>query len=141
MSNVANNLNMVGEKTQILFGNDTKVIEKHISDLAGGRVLDVTGFEGDTIYAGHVVISNGTIYKPMPIASSGTAYDALPSGYNYVGVVYRSVSTKKPQVSILTNGEVNSELVPFPMTTIMTAFKAACPMIVFVKDEAVNVNA
>lgn len=62
-------------------------------------------------------------------------YDSLPSNYAYAGILYRSVLAKKPAASIMTNGQVNSECVPYPMTSILSAFKAACPLIEFIKDE------
>ena len=62
-------------------------------------------------------------------------YDSLPANYSYAGILYRSVSTKKAAASIMTNGQVNSECVPYPMTSILSDFKAACPLIEFIKDE------
>lgn len=133
------NLNIVNPRKKVIFGDDSKVIEKYISGIVGGRVLDMTDFKESVIKAGHVVITDGNNnYKPMPV--SGSAYGTLPEGFKYVGVVYRTTEAAKPSVSIMTNGEVNSELIPYPMTPIADAFKTACPHIVFVKDE-VNINA
>lgn len=135
---------MTNERQQIVFGNDSVVIQKYISGLKGGRTLDVTGYSETDILAGHVVITDGSgTYKPMPlidevvseVATGRKVYGTLPNGYSYAGVVYRSVSAKKPAVSIMTNGEVNIEAVPYPMTSILSAFKAAVPFIAFIKDE------
>lgn len=131
------NLNIVNEKQKILFGEDSKVIEKYFSGIRCGRVLDVTDFGGDIIKAGHVIITDGKgNYKPMPV--SGKAYSTLPESHSYVGVAYGTVPKSKPMVAIMTNGEVNEKLVPFEMTTIADAFKEACPNIVFVKDEDID---
>ena len=121
-------------KQQVVFGEDSIVIQKFISGIKGGRTLDVTGFAENVIKAGHVIIvkEDGN-YAPMPV--SGDAYAALPSGAAYAGILYRSIPTAKPAASIMFNGEVNVEAVPYPMDAILTAFKAACPLIVFIKDE------
>lgn len=51
---------------------DSIVIKKHITDIEGGRTLDVTGFPEDVILAGHVIISkvanDEKVYLPMPIS-------------------------------------------------------------------------
>lgn len=121
-------------KQQIVFGDDSIVIQKYISGIKGGRTLDVTGFAEKVIKAGHVIIKlQSGNYAPMPV--SGDAYAALPTGATYVGVLYRSILAAKPAASIMINGEVNEEAVPYAMTAIATAFKTACPHIVFIKDE------
>lgn len=134
--------NLTKEKEQIVFGNDSVVIQKYISGIKGGRTLDMTGYPFDVLNAGHVVITNGSgTYKPMPVVGTTVegvttyAYGTLPANHSYAGVLYRSILTKEPAASIMTNGEVNSEAVPYAMTSILSAFKAACPQIVFIKDE------
>jgi len=147
-------------REQIVFGKDSIVIQKYISGIKGGRSLDVSAdFPLAVIHAGHVIITDGNgIYKPMPIVAKtettgeGDAavttpvldengnqvyiYGSLPSGYAYAGVLYRSVKKEKPFASIMTNGEVNSEALEVAMTNILSAFKSACPHVVFIKDEA-----
>ena len=120
-------------KQQIVFGDDSIVIQKYISGIKGGRTLDVTGFAEKVIKAGHVIIVKNGVYAPMPV--NGEAYAALPEGAAYAGVLYRSISAAKPAASIMTWGEVNVEAVPYPMATILAAFKTACPHIDFIKDE------
>lgn len=120
-------------KQQVVFGDDSIVIQKYISGIKGGRTLDVTGFAASVIKAGHVIIVKNGVYAPMPV--NGEAYAALPEGAAYAGVLYRSIPAAKPAASIMTNGEVNEEAAPYPMAAIATAFKTACPHIVFIKDE------
>ena len=127
-------INVVNEKKQIIFGDDSIVIQKYISGIKGGRVLDTDGYIDAVIKAGHVIITDGKgVYKPMPI--SGGAYGTLPSGFSYAGVLYRSILTAKPSASIMTWGEVNSVAAPYAMDSILEAFKEACPHIDFIKDE------
>jgi hypothetical protein len=120
-------------KQQIVFGDDSIVIQKYISGIKGGRTLDVTGFAASVIKAGHVIIVKNGVYAPMPV--EGEAYAALPEGAEYAGVLYRSISAAKPAASIMTWGEVNSVAMPYPMDSILAAFKTACPHIDFIKDE------
>ena len=120
-------------KNQVVFGDDSIVIQKYISGIKGGRTLDVTGFAENVIKAGHVIIVKDGKYMPMPV--SGSAYAALPEGAAYAGILYRSILAAKPAASIMTWGEVNAVAVPYAMDTILAAFKAACPHIDFIKDE------
>lgn len=120
-------------KNQVVFGDDSIVIQKYISGIKGGRTLDVTGFAENVIKAGHVIIVKEGKYMPMPV--SGEQYAALPEGAAYAGVLYRSILAAKPAASIMTWGEVNAVAVPYAMETILDAFKTACPHIDFIKDE------
>ena len=131
------NLNLAGEKEQIVFGNDSIVIRKYGNTLAGGRVLDVTGITDTVLHAGHIIIKDESgVYKPMPVSDG--AYAALPENNTYVGVLYRSILTAKPAASILTAGVVNESALPYAISSIKTAFNAACPHIMFESDEAVD---
>lgn len=128
-------VNLNNEREQVVFGDDSIVIQKYISGIKGGRALDVTGFSEKVIEAGHVIIrkdSEGT-YKPMPV--SDNAYAALPEGHSYAGVLYRSIRTAKPFASIMTWGEVNDVAKPYDMASILDSFKVSCPHIDFIKDE------
>lgn len=123
-------------KETVVFGNDSAVIRKYIAGIAGGRTLDCSEFAEDTVRAGHVIIkkTDGK-YAPMPVTAAVPAqYDTLPVGASYAGVLYRSISKKNPAASIMTIGIVNPDMVPYPMTDILTAFTAACK-ITFEKDE------
>lgn len=127
-------LELTEQPKQVVFGNDSIVIQKFISGIKGGRVLDVADFSEDVIRAGHVIITDGNgVYKPMPVESG--AYCGLPEGYKYAGVLYRSILKAKPSASIMTWGEVNAECVPFAMDTIKVQFALECPHISFIKGE------
>lgn len=125
---------ITNQKEKIVFGNDSAVIRKYISGIPGGRTLDCSEFEPDNILAGHVIIktSEGK-YAPMPV--SGEKYAELPGGASYAGVLYRSIKKDKPAASIMYDGIVNPELVPYKMTEILEAFQKACPHIIFEQDE------
>lgn len=100
------------------FTNDSIVVRKFINGVEGGRMLDCSNFPFSSIMAGHCVITDGNgNYKPMPV--SGEMYGAMPEGYKYVGVVYRSAKVKEP-VSIMTRGVVNKYRVPYPFKSDFT---------------------
>ena len=133
------NLNLVGEKEQIVFGKDSIVIRQYGHTIPGGKVLDVTGFTPKVIESGHVIIKSADgVYKPMPL--SGEAYASLPDNHTYAGVLYRSILTAKPAASILVAGVVNEKALPFAISSIKSAFVAACPHIIFESDEPVDVQ-
>ena len=122
------------KKEKVVFGNDSVVIRKYVSGIPGGKTLDVSDFANDNILAGHVIIKNKDgNYAPMPV--NGESYAALPEGASYVGVLYRSISKENPAAAIMYDGVVNPEIVPYPMTDILDAFKTACPHIIFEQDE------
>ena len=89
--------NLNREAHEIHSGNDSIVIVKALGDIPGGRTLNVEGFDGTVVKAGHVVIAKGNDYKPMPV--NGEAYGDLPEGYNYVGVVKATITTKDPRAA------------------------------------------
>lgn len=119
---------------QVHFGNDSIVIKKYIAGVEGGRTLDMTGYADSILKAGHVIITDGKgVWKPMPV--SGEAYAALPEGYKYAGVLYRTIQTSKPAAAIMTWGVVNEAIVPFAVDGIKEAFAKDVPQIQFTKDE------
>ena len=128
------------KKDVVISGADSIVIRKYIAGIPGGRTLDCSDFPDDNILAGHVAIkkADGT-YAPMPVTAAVSdqpaKYGSLPSGASYVGVIYRSVSKDNPSAAIMYSGVVNPTLLPYPMTDILAAFKAACPHIIFEQDE------
>lgn len=181
-------------------GYDSIVIKKHITDIEGGRTLDMTGYPENVLYAAHVIISTEAegvkTYKPMPVVAKNTdvytkvadttgknpytegwyksdgqggyvavtstettpvegtdyyvkttepqkdedgaqvyGYDSLPAGASYEGVLYRSIAKDKPAASILIDGVVNDKVMKIELGAIESAFKAACPHIIFKHDE------
>lgn len=115
-------------------GMDNIVIVNVVDGIRGGRTLDTTGFDGDVIKAGHLIIKETASgnYKPMPV--SGDAYGTLPAGHTYAGVVVASVVKRLPIVGIMVQGTVNLNAVPFKMDTILGDVKKALPLIDFRKD-------
>lgn len=126
---------LTNTKKQVDFGNDAIVCPLFISGIRGGRSVDVNGYTGKYIQAGHVVLfdTSKKEYKLMPV--TGSAYGTKTAGTKYVGVVYKTVPTNDPRVSIMTAGEVNSVAAPYPMATIQSDFESECKGITFVSAE------
>lgn len=137
---------MKTRSTQLLFGNDSVVIQKYNSGIAGGRTLNVSGWPLTTIPAGTLVINGKgaseteTFYKPMPIEADSAKegeykYSALPSGYAYVGFLSHTMGVDDPEASIMFDGVVNEECLPYALGDLKSAVKTALPLIAFVQDE------
>ena len=129
----------LGETNKYEFGNDPIVIRHYIRGIAGGKVLDVTGFEPELIKAGHIIIrstdpSGKITYKPLGVSNGN--YVSLPEGYEYCGVATGTYPKTEPHVGIMYNGEVNDVASPYPITsTLKSALKTALPMLKFEHDD------
>lgn len=129
----------IGEVKEYEYGVDSIVIRHYIRGIAGGKVLDVTGFTPELIKAGHIIIrstdqSQKITYKPLGVNNG--AYVSLPQGYEYCGVATGTVPTSEPLVGIMYNGEVNDVCSPYPITSALkTALAAALPMLKFEHDD------
>jgi len=122
---------------QVHFGLDSVVIRKYGAGIQGGRTLDVSDWTDNTVKAGHVIIkstSDDTLYKPMPLNEAGDGYGTLPDGYEYCGVLVRSVLKEEPLAGIMYAGEVNDTASPYPVDDIKAALKTALPTLVFLHD-------
>lgn len=123
----------IGKSEGIDLSNDTKVIQKNLETIPGGRSLDVTGITETVLKAGRVVIkdANGN-HKPLAI--SGSSYVALPSNHTYAGILVASILTAKPFASILVRGTVNDSAAQAvaELPAVPAGAKTALPLIRFV---------
>lgn len=133
--------NLTNTSYQMNTDNESLVWKVNTMDITGGRSLDVTGFTPEVIAAGHVIIhetASGTFpsgtFKPMPVNGGATAYAALPAGHTYAGIVKANALTSKPFVGIGTGGQVNPDVCPYDLDTILAAVKTALPHIQFMAD-------
>lgn len=112
--------------------------------VAGNVVTAVTKTQGGNNYAAADVLSansafiggTGTGFS-IPVATiadvAGT-YGSLPASHTYAGILINTVLTSKPMAGIMVRGTVNPVAAPFSMTSILTAVKAALPLIDFRED-------
>lgn len=127
---------LTNERVDIITGDDNIVIAKYLDGIDGGRSLDVTGYPLTVIKAGVPAITDGAgTYKPMPMNAGGTAFGTLPEGYSYAGIIKGTIRTVKPFAAIMTRGRVNMAAAPYAYDSILTALKAALPLVEFRKDE------
>lgn len=99
-------------------GLDSIVIVKDLTDIPGGRTLDVSGLAADmeVIKSGHILIIETKTKTVKPLGVASGAYQTLPSGHSYLGVLKASVLRKDPRAAILTAGQVNAAASPYPVT-------------------------
>ena len=102
-------------------GNDYKVIVRDLADVPGGRSLDVSSWSGDVIRAGHIIKHNTTTDEYAPLGVSDSAYVSLSEGEEYAGVLKVSVLKDKALAAIMTIGEVNAAVAPYPITSTIAA--------------------
>lgn len=93
----------------------SNVIEKVLSDLSGGRELDLTGVttEYDAndgyIHEGTPIILDGGAYKPL------LAANLVADGPKIIGFLVYEVHKDKPYAAICTQGVVNEDKLPFAL--------------------------
>ncbi len=131
--------NLTSKPEVLLPGIDGVVIRHFGNGITGGRTLDVSDFTEKTVRAGHIIVryedEDGTYtYKPLGVTDEG-AYKALEDGEEYVGVVVASKPRKEAMVSIMDDGRVNDEAMPYPITDEMRkALREALPNLIFEHD-------
>lgn len=118
-------VNLDREGAAIDTGNDSVVIQHYEFGKPGGTSIDLNGYTGSTIKAGHVVIVDEDLnYKLLPLDSDGKTYVSLPAQHTYAGVVQASVSARLPFAAILLRGVVNKKACPYEIpAAAITALK------------------
>lgn len=128
------------KKEQIVFGEDSVIIQKLEGTIKGGRAMDWTGVTEDVLYAGRIIITDGKgKYKPLKISSK--TYDELSNnaGFSYAGVLYRTIANGEA-ASIMIAGEVNKVAAKAANgeADYPADFITAFPKIALVSDEDAN---
>jgi hypothetical protein len=116
------------EKIELNDGLDSIVVVQAISQIPGGRTLDVSGLAADvvSVKSGHVLVIDTKTKAVSPLAISDGAYVTLPTGKKYYGVLKASVLKRDPRAAIITAGQINVAASPAPVTD---AIKAGLPHI------------
>lgn len=142
-------------ESQINFPKDGIITQKYIAGIPGGRALKTAGYPLSVIFAGTPVIKETATgdYKPFPLVQKTETVEnvttpvvdedgnpvyvlgTLPEGHTYAGILYKSIKTKNPAAAIMTEGQVNIAALYYSLDSILSAFKAACPLIEFISDE------
>lgn len=129
------------KKTQVVFGEDSVIIQKWNGDIKGGRALDWSGVTEDVLYAGRIIITDGKgKYKPLGIESSNYKALSTEEGFSYAGVLYRSIPNGD-SAAIMISGQINKVAAKEANGADYPAdFLAAFPTIQLVADENANSN-
>jgi hypothetical protein len=87
-------------------------------------------------YAGGTATTESTV-DVATIADTAAAFGSLPAGHTYAGILINSILTAKPFAGIMVRGTVNHTAFGtayYPYTSILTAIRAALPLIDFRAD-------
>lgn len=97
---------------------DTVIVQKVVTEISGGVVLDVEGYDGEYIYAGQPIVvedvEGKANYKPLnvtkePVGDEKGTLEALGEGQKLLGLSIQSTSVDKAQVGVVTFGVINNE--------------------------------
>lgn len=120
--------NLTREKIELNDGLDSIVVVQAISQIPGGRTLDVSGLAAnvESVKSGHVLVIDTKTKAVSPLGITDGAYKTLPTGKKYYGVLKASVLKRDPRAAIITAGQINVAASPAPVTD---AIKAGLPLI------------
>lgn len=124
--------NLNKESNVVNTGKDGIVIINALTDIPGGRTLDVSGLPSTmkVIKAGHIIVKTTStgVHKPLALNDGGTAYASKSEGDEYVGVLKASIPVSDPRAAIVTSGQVNAAASPYAVTD---GIKEGLPLIQF----------
>lgn len=110
---------------------DCIVIIKALTDIPGGRTLDVSGVPASVkvLKAGLVIVKTSAgVYKPLGLTGTPLGYDSKDAEDEWVGVLKASIPVSDPRAAIVTSGQINAAACPY---TITDTIKAGLPRIEF----------
>lgn len=119
--------NLKREDLHISDGLDSIVVIQALSELPGGRTLDVSkaGEGVRVVRSGHVLVIDKETGDICPLNITEGKYESL-DGRKVAGVLKYSVSINDPRAAIVTAGQINEAASPAPVTD---EIKAAMPRI------------
>lgn len=118
-------------ESMVMTDKDCIVIINALTDIPGGRTLDVSGLPSsmDVVKAGHVIVKTDKgVHKPLALNEAGTAYADKDTSDTFVGVLKASILKSDPRAAIVTSGQINAAASPYPVTD---AIKTGLPRIEF----------
>lgn len=107
---------LIKKRVTVSTGKDSIIFQECLTDIPGGRTLDVTNWEEDTIEAGHVIIkTSGGEYTPLGLTEG--AYGSIPTGAEVIGLLKTTIEKNDAQAAIVTSGSVNEPALPYELTS------------------------
>lgn len=122
-----------GAKATIKVGDDGKVSSVTITTDGKGYVVGDELTTANTNLGG---AGSGFKVKVKEVTTEKDEYASLPADHTYAGVLIASIPTNKAFAGIMIRGTVNINASPYPLESILSAVKAALPLIVFTSDKA-----
>lgn len=129
MSTATANLNR--EKIELNDGLDCIVVVQSLSEIPGGRTLDVSEVTEDIIKSGHILVIDDKTKAVSPLKIASGKYEAVGAGKTVYGVLKATVLKRNPQAAIITAGQINVAASPAPVTD---EIKEALPRIGFLYE-------
>jgi len=124
--------NLNRESNMVDTGKDGIVIINALTDIPGGRTLDVSGLPASmkVINAGHIIVKTTAtgVHKPLAVTGTPLAYDTKSEDDEFVGVLKASIPVSDPRAAIVTSGQINAAASPF---TVTDTIKSGLPLIQF----------
>lgn len=124
------------ETEEFSSGLESILIRRLGGRIVGGCILDLSEWAEDTVKGGHMIIKKETdgkmSYQPSPVADG--KFSAIPAGWEYAGVLVRSVNKTNPFAAVQYDGEINDKAMPYAIDTIKDDVKAALPSLYFMHD-------
>lgn len=118
------------------YGAESVLIRRTGGRIIGGCILNLSEWSDNVVRGGHVIIKKETDgitdYKPNPIEDD--KFSALPVGWEYAGVLVRSVSKSDPRAAVQYDGEINDKAMPYSIDDIKDALKKELPSLYFMHD-------
>lgn len=117
-------------------GPESVLIRRMGGRIIGGCILNLSEWTDSVVKGGHVIIMKETDgimdYKPNPV--EGDKFSAIPTGWEYAGVLVRSASKSDPRAAVQYDGEINDKAMPYAIDDIKDALKTALPSLYFMHD-------
>lgn len=125
--------NLNREQIVLNDGLDSIVVVQSLSEIPGGRTLDVSGVASDVdaIKSGHILVIDEKTKEVSPLGITSGKYDAIGSGKKAYGVLKCTVLKRDPRAAIITAGQINVAASPAPVTD---EIKSALPRIGFLYE-------
>lgn len=115
---------------------ESVLIRRKGGRIIGGCVLDLSDWPEDSVKGGHMIIKKETdgimTYKPNAVADG--KFSEIPEGWEYAGVLVRTVTRTNPFAAVQYDGEINDKVMPYPIDDIKAAVKTALPSLYFMHD-------
>lgn len=125
--------NLNREKIELNDGLDCIVVVQSLSEIPGGRTLDVSALGEDvlSVKSGHILVIDDKTKVVSPLEIESGKYKAVSEGKTVYGVLKATVLKRNPQAAIITAGQINVAASPAPVTD---EIKKALPRIGFLYE-------